>query len=72
MHQPNNNEALDKFVKLAATIHTQLQRLQTAADNHFDLSPEEIGWGHVGDLTHYAEKLRELTDCVFKEGEYAA
>jgi hypothetical protein len=33
--------------------------------------PDEINWGHVGSLNHYASLLRQITDSAFKEGEHA-
>ena len=39
--------------------------------DHFETYPDEINWGDVGTLTHYASLLRQITDSVFKEGEYA-
>lgn len=69
MKKIDNSQALETFVELAALIKMRLDRLQGAADNHFDLSPEQIHWGHVGDLTRYAEALKDITDSVFNEGE---
>jgi hypothetical protein len=28
-------------------------------------------WGHVGSLAHIREKLQDISDFVFNEGEYA-
>jgi len=54
-----------------AAIDTMLARLQGLSDEHFNASPDEIDWGDVGTLAHYATKLREITDSAFHEGEYA-
>lgn len=64
--------ALDAFMVHKAEIDTQLARLQALSDEHFNLSPDSIHWGHVGDLARYAELLRQITDAAFKEGEHAA
>lgn len=64
--------ALDAFVSRKAEINAQLARLQALSKEHFNLSSDNIHWGHVGDLTRYAELLRQITDAVFKEGEHAA
>ena len=48
-----------------------LERLTALSANHFDTHPDEIDWGHVGTLNHYRDRLREITDSAFKEGEYA-
>lgn len=63
--------ALDAFMAHKAEIDAQLARLQVLSDEHFNLSPDSIHWGHVGDLTRCAELLRQITDAAFKEGEHA-
>ena len=34
--------------------------------------PDQVDWGHVGTLGHYARLLHELGESTFQEGEYAA
>jgi putative heme iron utilization protein len=41
------------------------------SDDHFDTYPDEIDWGHVGTLNHYRDRLREISDSAFGEGEHA-
>jgi hypothetical protein len=31
-----------------------------------------VNWGHVGTLSHYAARLREISDSAFGEGEHAS
>ncbi|WP_086930739.1 hypothetical protein [Agarilytica rhodophyticola] len=52
-------------------INKALQRLQQHNENLFNVNQDKIHWGHVTDITDYAELLKHLTDKVFKEGEYA-
>ncbi len=68
---PNSSTALDAFIAKKAEIDGMLARLQTLSDEHFNSSPNEINWGHVGTLGHYAELLKRLTDSAFNEGEHA-
>ena len=63
--------ALDAFIARKAEIDAALARLQALSDDHFDYAPEEIHWGHVGTLAHYAELLKRITDSAFKEGKHA-
>ena len=63
--------ALDAFIARKAEIDTMLARLKTLSDEHFNVGPDEINWGHVGTLAHYAELLKRITDSAFKEGEFA-
>lgn len=63
--------ALDAFLARKSEIDTALERLQALSNDHFNAHPDEINWGHVGDLAHYAELLKQITDAAFKEGEHA-
>ena len=48
-----------------------LARLQALSGEHFNARPEEVNWGHVGTLEHYASLLKRITDSAFSEGEHA-
>ena len=67
-----NDSALAAFLAAKAEIDTILERLKALSDDHFETHPDEINWGHVGTLKHYAGLLRQITDSAFKEGEHAA
>ena len=67
-HQPT---AKDAFIAKKAAIDTMLARLQALSAEHFDTHPDEVHWGHVGNLDYYAELLKRITDSAFKEGEHA-
>lgn len=72
MRKPRNTaSALDAFIAKKAEIDAMLERIKALSDDHFDTSPDEINWGHVGTLGHYAELLKRITDAAFKEGEHA-
>ena len=67
----DNTKALDAFIAAKLEIDSMLERLKALSDDHFETSPDEINWGHVGSLSHYRDKLREITDMAFREGEHA-
>jgi len=67
----NQDAALQRFLAKKGEIDTMLARLQTLSDDHFNVDPEAVNWGHVGTLERHAEHLRQITDSAFKEGEYA-
>jgi hypothetical protein len=67
----SNDEALAAFIGKKLEIDAMLDRLKALSDDHFHVSPDDVDWGHVGTLEHYAELLRRITDCAFREGEYA-
>ena len=66
-----SNKALDAFIAAKSEIDAMLERLAALSADHFETSPDEINWGHVGTLNHYRAKLREITDMAFSEGEHA-
>jgi len=67
----SREEALAAFVSRKVEIDAMLTRLQALSDDHFNYSPDEIDWGHVGTLGYYAELLKRVTDSAFNEGEDA-
>jgi hypothetical protein len=67
----SNEEALVAFVFKKTEIDAMITRLQALSDDHFNCSPDEIDWGHVGTLGYYTELLKRVTDSAFKEGECA-
>jgi hypothetical protein len=66
-----NAQALDTFIARKLEIDAMLARLSALSDEHFDVQPDEVNWGHVGTLAHYAELLKRITDSAFHEGEHA-
>lgn len=67
----SNDKALDAFMTAKLQIDAMLERLKTLSDDLFEAHPDEINWGNVGTLNHYAGLLRQITDSTFGEGEYA-
>ena len=67
----NKPQAIDAFIATKAEIDAMLDRLKNLSDAHFGYAPDDINWGHVGTLAHYAELLNRITDAAFKEGEHA-
>jgi hypothetical protein len=67
----SNEDALAAFVQKKVEIDTMFARLHNLSDDHFNYSPDEIRWDHVGMLGYYAELLKRVTDSAFREGEHA-
>lgn len=56
----NNDAALDAFLARKAEIDTAIAALRAASDDHFNVSPDVVHWGHVGDLSYIANALNNL------------
>ncbi len=67
----DNQAALAAFIAKKAELDAMLARLSAFSDEHFGLAPEEVNWGDVGSLSDWTQKIREVSDRVFREGEYA-
>lgn len=68
----DNTKALDAFMTARFQIDAMLDRLKALSADHFETHADEINWGDVGTLNHYASLLRQITDIAFNEGEHAA
>ena len=68
----NKEEALATFIAVKDEIDGMLDRLTALSADHFNASPDDVNWGDVGTLSFYRDKLREITEAAFREGEHAA
>lgn len=69
---PKTNEAaLNAFIAAKIEIDAMLARLMAHSADHFGYGPDEVNWGHVGTVHNYRDRLREITDMAFREGEHA-
>ena len=68
---PNNSAAIAAFIARKAEIDAILTRLVALSAEHFNCTPDEITWADVGTLGSYLERLREVSDAAFHEGEHA-
>ena len=64
-------KAIDAFLAAKAEIDVMLERFAALSADHFQSSPDETNWGHIGTLDHWRDRLREITDSAFKEREQA-
>ncbi len=71
MKRADNTKAIDALIASKAEFDAMLARLRELSADHFNWSPDEITWGHVGTLGHYVEMLKRITDSAFHEGEHA-
>jgi hypothetical protein len=67
----NREAALAAFTARKTELDAMLARMQALSDDHFNCHPDEINWGNVGTLEHYASLLKRITDSAFGEGEHA-
>lgn len=45
-------------------IDEALAAIKAANDEHYDLTPEEVHWGHVGDAGRVLEGLKEINAII--------
>ena len=58
---------LAAFIARTAEIDAMLKRLQGLSNDHFNYSPDEIRWGHIGTLDHYTELLKRIAALMAAE-----
>jgi hypothetical protein len=59
--------ATDAFVARVNEIRELLGVIVEATENHFEVDPENVNWGHVGDAAHIASELRDLVAFIRNE-----
>lgn len=65
-------KALDVFMAAVDEIRELALEIGAAAEEHFDVLPEMVDWGHVGNVTETARILRAEVDRIHGTGEFAA
>lgn len=68
----NQAEATKKYLDSMQTIDAMLKRLRTVKAKTFATDPNKVNWGHVGDMRRIEIELKEFSDMLFNEGEFAA
>ncbi len=66
-----NEKALPEFMGVIIEIQERLCELSDYFDDHMGLDPESVTFGHVNTAAFYLGELSELTDKIYKRGEYA-
>lgn len=54
------NNAACEYMEKAMEIAMMVKALQTYADGLHDVPPDDVNWGHVGDVESIASMLREV------------
>lgn len=68
----NQADSLAAFLAAKARFDAQLADLQQMSGDHFGADLDAVLWGHAADLIRWSDRLREVTDCYFHRGEFAA
>ncbi len=63
-----NEQALAAFIAAKTEIDRILADLATLSADHFNATPDEITWGHVGTATHIRERLQEIASFATGQG----
>jgi hypothetical protein len=60
----SRERALEEFIARVGRIEDALETIKAANDEHYDLSPKEINWGHVGDVGRVLQGLEEIIATI--------
>ena len=58
--QRDNSKAQQAFIANKAKIDEMLGMLTALSDEHFNTSPETVGWGEVGSQEYAIKRLKEV------------
>lgn len=65
-------QATKEYLDSMTAIDAMLKRLRTVKAKTFATDPNKVNWGHVGDMRRIEIELKQFSDMLFNEGEYAA
>lgn len=51
---------VDAYMGEVTRVIEKIETLKQAAENHFDVSPDSVLWGNVGNLHHVNKSLDEI------------
>ena len=54
------SNAINTYIAKSASIQSRINALQQLVNDHFGHDPDDIHWGHVGDLDRVQTLLDEL------------
>ncbi len=58
--------AVEAFIAAKLEFDDLLERLKDKSDDHFDVDPERVDWGHVGTLNKHLADLRRAAGILDK------
>ncbi|MDE3017082.1 MAG: hypothetical protein KGI29_09235 [Pseudomonadota bacterium] len=67
----NQAQTTKEYLESMRAIEAMMKRLRNDSAKMFTDNPKTVHWGHVGDMRRIEIKVKELSDLVFQEGEYA-
>jgi hypothetical protein len=63
--------ATDRFKDYHNETAKLIKGIHTALSDHYKMHEKNAHWGHVGDIRHYHDQLRDIHDRLHEQGEYA-
>lgn len=64
-----NAKAIDAFIRHKAKLDEAIAKIMAASDDFLGLIPDEIHWGHVGDMEAFADAAAAIADKITGTGE---
>ena len=66
-----NEQAVDRYVTQIGIASEALERLTQYVEDHGEIAPDDVNWGHVGQMADLAGKLVDMVNWIDGKGEYA-
>ena len=63
--------AVDSYVRQIGIASEALERLTQYVEDHGEIGPDDVNWGHVGQMADLANMLTDRVNWIDGKGEYA-
>ena len=71
VEQLDEMSSTDRFKDYHHETAKLMKGIHSALSNHYSLHNKDAHWGHVGDIRHIHDQLRDIHDRLHEQGEYA-
>lgn len=71
VEQLDEMSAPDRFKDYHNETAKLMKGIHSALSQHYTLHNKDAHWGHVGDIRHIHDQLRDIHDRLHEQGEYA-
>jgi len=66
-----NQDAVDRYILNCGEALEALVRLTVYVEDHGEVAPDDVNWGHVCQMADLAKLVKYEVDRIDKKGEFA-
>jgi hypothetical protein len=57
-------DAINTYINLLSKVRTELERINQFVDDHGEVTPDDVNWGHVGFMGTMLNDLENIANMI--------